>query len=985
MRLNVYKEKNGRRSAGWATGRALALATALLVGFVGSAGRARAQSCALPATPRFAGHTLPLDSDPVPQAMRFDRAFPALSFGGLVGLYAPPDGSGRLFVLERSGRIFVFENQDDVAAATLFLDLSQQVASGGDEQGLLGLAFDPDYATNRRFFVDYTATSGCSNPGAAGCTRIARYEADPSDPDAALPGSATTLLEFAQPFDNHNGGALAFGPDGFLYVATGDGGDAGDPFRNAQNRSSRLGKILRLDVSAGAPALAPASNPFVGQPGADPLVYHYGLRNPWRITFDRVLGDLMIADVGQNLREEVHRTRAGSAAGLNFGWDYCEGTLDYRSGAQCADISSEPPVIEYDHFVSTGGEVVIGGHVYRGDLHPELYGAYLYADAASGNFWAWDGQDPVDPNNPGNPGVRIGTAPPGISSFGEDATGEIFAVSSFTGAIYRLVRNGSGGSPGDFPATLSATGLFTDVVTLAPAPGLIEYDVSAPLWSDGAVKRRWMALPDEGRIAFHARDAWDFPVGTVFVKHFELPRPGGGVRRVETRVFLRQVERWIGLTYRWNASETDATLLLDGLDEDVDLGSGASQSWHYPSTTECLGCHTAASGRVLGVRTRNFEGVHVYANGPQVQLDAWNCADLFDFDVRERSRYAFARAVSDTSASRTLRARSYVASNCEMCHQPGGPAPGGLDLRFTRAVTDWNVIGVTPSEGNFGFPNAKRILPGNRFQSIFWIRQAITDPLVRMARGTRVVDGAAVGLLGDWIQMDVATVDSDEDGVPDATDRCPAIPDPAQADADADGLGDACDPDALPDLTIAAQTTPSGLVLPGEPLTFGATIENVGSGDAASFPVTFHLSANATLEPALDVAVGHCWIEALPGGGTAGCGTSTARIPPGFETGSSEPVDYQWITCVNRAEVERERDSASDCSVSPQKVTVPEPAAAFGVAFGGLALMALAPPRRRRRWSLRAASPRAAFTSFDAANERAHAAAALARQRGAIR
>ncbi|MBY0401715.1 PQQ-dependent sugar dehydrogenase [Myxococcota bacterium] len=906
----------------------------------------RAQACALSPTPRFAGHSFPLDTDPTPQAMRFDPAFPALVFQEPVGIHAAPDGTNRLFVIERAGRIKVFENRNDVASATVFLDIRSIAASTAQEQGLLGLAFDPAYATNRRFYVNYTATSGCANPGAAGCTKIARYEANPADPNQALAATGTTILEFPQPFDNHNGGAIAFGPDGYLYVATGDGGDAGDPFRNGQNLSVRLGKILRLDVRIGASSLVPATNPFVGVPNVDPLIYHYGLRNPWRISFDRLTGDLLIGDVGQGIREEIDRVRAGSPGGLNFGWDYCEGTLDYRTGTTCSAIQSVPPVIEYDHFVSNGGEVVIGGYVYRGDLYPELQGAYLYGDGSSGNVWAWGGQDPVNPQNPGNPGVRIATAPPALSSFGEDRDGEIFAVGVASGTIYRLVRNGSSGVGATFPATLSATGLFTSVASLTPAPGLVEYDVMTPLWSDGATKRRFMALPGEGRVSFHARDAWDFPVGTVFVKHFELPKPGGGVRRVETRVFLRQVDRWIGMTYRWNASATDATLLQNGLDEVIDLGSGKTQSWHYPSTTECLSCHTAA-GRVLGVRTRNLEGTRTYPQGSQSQIDAWNCAKLLDFDIRTRSRYEFARALGDGTATRTKRARSYMATNCEMCHQPGGPAPGGLDMRFTNSVGKWNVINVAPTEGNLGIPTAKRILPGNRFNSILWIRQGTDDPVFRMAKGTKLPDSAAVSLIGSWIQADVATVDSDEDGVVDATDRCPAVADPLQQDGDQDGIGDRCDPDALPDLAVQSQTAPIGNVLPGSPLSFSATIQNRGAGASASFPVTFHLSANATLEPAFDVPVGHCWIESLNGGATASCSTIDARIPVSFDAGTPGAITYQWIACANRAQVERQGNTTNDCIVGPKNVTVPEPAAMIGVGILGLAVLTDGSRRRR--------------------------------------
>jgi glucose/arabinose dehydrogenase len=933
-----------------AIGRRLLFAssTLALAGWAGvlAPPQAQAQACALPTAPIFAGHNLPLDSDPVPEAMHFVRAFPALDYTSLVGLYAAPDDSDRLFAVERNGRIHVFENQDDVASSRVFLDIDAAVDSDASEQGLLGLAFDPDYATNRRFFVNYTASLGCAAPGNAGCSKIVRFEADPADPDRALPNSAFPILEFPQPFDNHNGGAIAFGPDGLLYIATGDGGSGGDPFRNAQNLASRLGKILRLDVRASAPSIVPATNPYVGVAGTDPLIYHSGLRNPWRMTFDRGTGDLLIADVGQSRREEVHRVRAGGAAGQNFGWDYCEGTRDYRSGALCNDIQSTPPVLEYDHNAPVGGEVIIGGYVYRGDAFAELFGAYLLADAASGHVWAWDGQDPVDPWNPGNPAALIGSAPAGIASFGEDREGELYAVSSVSGQIFRLMRSDPGGGGPAFPALLSQTGLFSSVFGLTAAPGMIEYDITTPLWSDGASKRRWMALPREGRITFHAREAWEYPVGTVFVKHFELPRIPSGSRRVETRVFLRQTTRWIGVTYRWNAAATDATLQTDALDETIDLGSGAQQTWHYPSTSECLGCHTEVSGRVLGARTRQLQGPRTYAQGTQPQIDAWSCAGLFDFDIGDRGRYEFGRAITDTTATRTHRVRSYAAANCEMCHQPGGPAPGDLDLRFTRAVGQWNVIDVPPSEGDLGFPNARRILPGNRFLSTAWLRQAVSDVSVRMARGTLRADTPATNLIGDWILTDVATVDSDGDGVADATDVCPAVADPLQADGDGDSIGDRCDPDALADLVVAAQSTPTGTVFPAQPLSFSATLENIGTGAAGTFPVTFYLSANALLEPAIDVPVGHCWANALAGGATTTCSTSTARIPASFQTGSPGPVPYRWITCANRAEVERDADPANACTVSSTSVTVPEPRAMLVVALASLAFRARARSRK---------------------------------------
>jgi hypothetical protein len=282
-----------------------------------------------------------------------------------------------------------------------------------------------------------------------------------------------------------------------------------------------------------------------------------------------------------------------------------------------------------------------------------------------------------------------------------------------------------------------------------------------------------------------------------------------------------------------------------------------------------------------------------------------------------------------------------------MCHQPGGPAPGGLDMRFTKAVGDWNVINVPPSEGNLGFPNAKRILPGNRFQSILWLRQSVTDPLVRMAKGTTIVDDAAATLVGDWILGDVANVDSDEDGIVDSIDVCPTIADPLQLDGDGDQLGDKCDPSALPDLTVLSLTAPTGTILPGQSLSLAATLRNDGTGAAASFPVSFYLSTNATLEPELDTPLGHCWVESLNGNSTTTCSTNTARIPPSFRTGQAGAVPYRWITCANRAEVEHEGSSANDCAVAPQGVSVPEPSGLLPVGMLGLAMIASSRARRR--------------------------------------
>ena len=573
----------------------------------------------------FSGHNLPLDLDPDPQPMRAVRAFPNLSFAGPVFVTAPPDDSNRLFVVEQPGTIRVFENRDDVTSSTLFLDIRSLVESAWNEQGLLGLAFDPDFATNRRFYVNFTASSGCDPAGGTNwCTKIVRFEASEMDADVADLSTEQLIFEFPQPYVNHNGGMLLFGPDGFLYVGTGDGGGSNDDA--AQDLGSNLGSILRLDVRESAPSLFPADNPFVGQADASGAIFHYGLRNPWRFSFDRVTGDLWIGDVGQNQREEINFLPAGTAGGANLGWNFCEGTLDANS-KDCSSISSIAPVIEYPHPSSSGASVT-GGYVYRGDEFPELRGAYIYTDYISRVISAWDPNAGEDP-------ISIGRSSQGIASFGEDQNGELLGVAPWPGYVYRFERRfeTGGETAGAFPTLLSETGLFSDVEQLQVEPGVIPYEVTNSLWSDGALKRRWVALPGDEQVSFRATDAWIFPVGTATIKHFELERSDGSLRRLETRIMLRQETEWVGLTYRWNESQTDAELLPDTLDEVIDLGD-RDQTWHYPGRSECLGCHTTAAGRVLGARTRQlgFPLATPGANGSQ--LNDWICRDLFDTEVR---------------------------------------------------------------------------------------------------------------------------------------------------------------------------------------------------------------------------------------------------------------------------------------------------------------------------------------------------------------
>jgi glucose/arabinose dehydrogenase len=335
------------------------------------------------------------------------------------------DGSGRLFVVEQTGKIMIVKAGKVLAAP--FLDLSASV-SGGNEQGLLGLAFHPSYKSNGKLYVSYTDRNGTSI--------IREYRVSASNPDRVNGASGRTLLRLRQPYANHNGGNIAFGPDGDLYIGFGDGGSAGDPGNRAQNLGTLLGKLLRIDVhrrTGTLPYGIPSTNPFVGRSGLD-QIWAYGLRNPWRWSFDRATGDLWIGDVGQDAWEEVDRAMAShgrnAGRGLNFGWRVMEASHCYNPSAGCTQTGKTLPLTEYGH--TNGRCSITGGFVYRGSTYPDLVGAYVFADYCSGEIWYVDR------------GAVRGTAPilaldteALITSFGQDQAGELYLTDG-NGSVYRL-------------------------------------------------------------------------------------------------------------------------------------------------------------------------------------------------------------------------------------------------------------------------------------------------------------------------------------------------------------------------------------------------------------------------------------------------------------------------------------------------------------------------------------------------------------------
>lgn len=690
-------------------------------GTVGLAARPANNSCLAPAR-TFSGNDVALTD-----------AFPTLpNLDTPIKIIQPINDSSVWYAVLRNGGLERFSNTPGASTAQRYLDLPVSAAGEG---GFLSAVLDPDWPTTKALYVSYTES------GSGFLSVLSRLVITD---DSTLPARFTEerLLTVTQPFTNHNGGDIAFGPDGYLYYSMGDGGDSGDPQDFGQNTTRLLGTVMRIDVSAVAypsPGYRiPSDNPFAGNSrcGPDgnaascPEIFAWGLRNPWRMSFDAVTGALWAGDVGQGAREEINLIRAGE----NYGWRCREGSQPFNLSGCASGGFAEP---EFDYGRSAGDRSVTGGYVYRGAAVPALAGKYLFGDFASGRIWSLENQ--------GSGYLRHELASIGaVAGFSQGNDGEVYVLDIGAGRVLRF--EGSGGTRTDnVPDDLADTGCFTASDPALPAPGLIPYQPAAPFWSDGADKARWVALPDNTSIDTATDPHWTFPPGTVLAKHFEI-----GSVLIETRLFMRHPDGgWAGYTYRWNDSGTAASRVRSGATRDL-----GSQTWTYPSEADCLGCHTAAAGFVLGLEVAQLNNDFSYAQSDVTdnQLEVFNHIGLFTNDLPEPvSALPALSDPVDFNAPLDDRARAYLHTNCAQCHRPGGPTGTDLDLRYDTPLAATNTCDTVPQTGSLGIVNARLLAPGDPGRSMLLVRTNRRDANAMPPLASNAIDSDGVSLLTEWI------------------------------------------------------------------------------------------------------------------------------------------------------------------------------------------------------------------------------------------
>ncbi|HEY6170600.1 MAG TPA: PQQ-dependent sugar dehydrogenase [Verrucomicrobiae bacterium] len=775
-----------------------------------SAGFAGAQPVGL--SSRLANSTLAMPQQPAVYGYQFVNAFGANTFTSPLCIRTPPGETNRVFVLQRGGSIQVVTNIGAPSPTkSQYMSLAPGLATTG-EQGLLGLEFHPNFQSNGYFFI-YRAIM-VTNPSTLVVVtneRLSRFQASP--PSAATANTNTEVILFEQldPANNHNGGDLHFGPDGYLYVSVGDGGNQNDLFNNTQTiRKGFHSGILRLDVDVPqrpaslAPSppssisgltnlgdyAVPPDNPWV----TNVFIYEtnrsatlstnvrtefwaVGLRNPWRFSFDPMTGWLWEGDVGGNLREEVNIITKGG----DYGWAYREGFVAatqskntqtnawYNTGTPApwaTNFAGIDPIFDYTHGTpdTNTGLSVTGGIVYRGNNLSQLTGAYVFADygvsTQPGNVWSFRY------NGTNVSQFQLLLQDPGLVAFGTDPrNGDLLAADISEGIVKRLVYNTNVFTGTPLPPTLADTGAFSDLAALTPNAGIVPYAGNVPSWSDNALKSHWFSVPNTNlTIGWSATSNWSFPTGTVWIQHFELVTNHltQAKTRLETRLLVRHGGGAYGATYRWGGNPTNATLVSDGGTNDTFVitdpgGLLRTQLWYYPSRNDCLACHMSAGGFAPGFNTPQLNCMQTYSGFPGAtgatdnQLHTLSAVGYFNPPASNLNTLLALAHATNAATSLEWRVRSYLAVNCAQCHQqPVSPARGLWEARITTPTALAGIING-PLLDDFGNTNARVIAPGSLANAMIYTRITSLTSNRMPPLGSSLLDTNDINLVAAWI------------------------------------------------------------------------------------------------------------------------------------------------------------------------------------------------------------------------------------------
>lgn len=678
-----------------------------------------------------------------------EQVRPELSFAEALELAGVP-GTERLLLVERRGRISSFSPAGGAEGLVEVLDLK---ALHPRLDHAYGVVLSPRWRETREIFVCYAMPEGQPDG-----SRVSRFTLSSLEPLRADPQSEEIVISWIA--GGHNGGSLQFGPDGYLYISTGDSGPAAPPdlHNTGQAVHELSAAILRIDIAAreaGKSYRVPPDNPWVGREGVRPELWAFGLRNPWKMSFDRATGALWCGDIGWELWEMVHLIRRGA----NYGWAAYEASQPIKPHTASPLAPVTPPVVAHPHSEAAS---ITGGFVYHGKLYPELAGAYVYGDYATGKVWAlWhDGKQIVRHE-------EIADTPHAIIAFGQDEAGELYYLHyAGRGTLHRLVRNPKAGAAAAFPRKLSETGLFAEVARQAPAAGVREFAIGTAMWQDGASARRWIALPERAGLETTARRrrgrggargateyATKWPAGAVLARTLTLgalaPTEAEREKPVETQVLHYDGETWQAYSYRWDDAGVEAELVpAEGAERTLRAAADPNAlgprtrdyTWRFASRAECLRCHNSWHNGALAFTPTQLRG------GGEAQLRALVEARFVDENFAEQVREA-----TPEFAGKDGAARAWLHANCASCHTQHAGGSVALFLNAEMTTEKMNVVGVAPTQGGFGLKEPKIVAPGEPWNSVLALRVAKMGSGHMPLIGSREIDVTGVRTIEDWI------------------------------------------------------------------------------------------------------------------------------------------------------------------------------------------------------------------------------------------